>query len=105
MLPLLFDFKLNPNFSVFVGPQVAFFMSQTTNITASLGNSSSTVSNSDSNGYRKTLIGANLGLGYKVNKDLGLKLHYVSDLQHAGDDANDTGERNSGFALTAGFLF
>lgn len=104
-LPLLFDFKIDPAFSVFVGPQVAFFMSQSTNVTASLGSNSSSDTNSSGEGFRKTLVGANFGLGYKINSDFGLKLHYVTDFQHAGENGNDTGERNSGFALTAGFLF
>lgn len=104
-VPLLVDFKVNSGVSLFVGPQVAFLMSQKSNITASMGNLSASDTNTDTDGFRKTLIGANVGVGYKVNKDIGLKLHYITDFQRAGSGSNDTGERNSGFALSVGYLF
>jgi outer membrane immunogenic protein len=105
-LPILFAFKLESNLSFFAGPQVSFLLSQQTIATATLSGMSSTKTDNSTDGLRKTVFGLNLGAGYKFNENIGVNLHYVVDLQNAAETgSNDTGEKNSGFALTVGFLF
>ncbi|GAB3924280.1 porin family protein [Mucilaginibacter myungsuensis] len=104
-VPLLVDFKVNPAISLFVGPQAAFFMSQKSTATLSMGSQTATNTSTSSEGARKVIVGANLGAGYKFNQDLGIKLHYITDFQHTSEEAYNTGEKNSGFALTVGYLF
>jgi outer membrane immunogenic protein len=104
-VPLLMGFKLKPNLTVFVGPQASFFMSQSTNLTTYNGSAGVTQKDNSSQGFRKALIGGNLGVGYNINSNVGINLHYTFDFQHAGEGSTDTGERNRGFALTVGYLF
>lgn len=101
-VPLLAGFKVQPNFTLYAGPQVAFLLSQTTTAVVSNGGS---VSASSTDGLRKSIFGGNIGAGYKFNNRVGANLHYMFDFSHAADEANDTGERNSGFAITLGYSF
>jgi outer membrane immunogenic protein len=100
-LPLLFGFKATPKLAFFVGPQVSFLMS-TKSVATVMG---STATSTDKTGIKNTLLGGNLGAGYEINDNLGINLNYLFDLGHAGEGSNDTGERNSGFALTLGYKF
>lgn len=100
-LPLLFGFKATPKLAFFVGPQVSFLMSTKSSVTV-MGN---TTTSADKTGVKNTLLGGNLGAGYEISNNVGLNLNYIFDFGHAGEGSNDTGERNSGFALTLGYKF
>lgn len=100
-LPLLFGFKANPKLAFFAGPQVSFLMS--TKTVATVNNT--TVTSTDKTGVKSTLLGGNLGAGYEISNNVGINLNYLFDFGHAGEGSNDTGERNSGFALTLGYKF
>jgi hypothetical protein len=104
-IPVLFGFKLQSNLTFFAGPQVSFLLSQQTSATASMSGVSSTKTDTSTDGLRKTIFGGNLGVGYNLSKNVSLNLNYLFDFQHAAESSNDTGERNSGFALTVGYLF
>jgi len=108
-IPLLFDFKMKSGISLFAGPQVSLLLSQTSTANASSpSGGSSSGSSSSTDGFRKTLFGGNLGIGYKFTDNINAKLHYLIDLQHTFDGsagASDDGEKNSGFALTLGYSF
>lgn len=105
-VPLLFAFKLQSNISFYAGPQVAFLLSQRTTATGTRGGVTASDTNTSTDGMRKTIFGANLGAGYKFSKNVGINLNYIFDLQHTAESgSNDTGEKNSGFALTVGYLF
>lgn len=104
-VPLLFSFKLQPKLSFFVGPQVAFFMSQKSTLITYQNFDGVVQSNNSSDGFKKTILGGNLGVGYYFLKNVGLNLNYLFDFQHTYTGANDTGEKNSGFALTVSYLF
>lgn len=101
-LPLLFGFKATPKLSFFVGPQVSFLMSTKTVVSVTgFGTQEST----DKTGVKNTLVGGNLGAGYDLTNNIGVNLHYMFDFGRAGEGSNDTGEKNSGFALTLGYKF
>jgi hypothetical protein len=58
-----------------------------------------------SNGFKKIIIGENLGLGYNFTKNVGLNLHCLIDFHHTYEGSTDTGETNSGLALSVSYLF
>lgn len=101
-VPLLVGFKLQPDLTVTLGPQVSFLLSQKTTLGGS-GNSYT-----DTEGLRKVQIGGNLGVGYMINNNVGINLNYSIDFQHFEKENGivlNPKERNSGFALTVGYLF
>jgi hypothetical protein len=102
-IPLLFGFKPQPNLTFFVGPQVSFISSQKTTIRVGTESESST----NTEGLRKVLFGGNLGAGYNFNTHVGLNVNYMFDFNNTfnGNAVEDTGERNSGFVLSVGYLF
>lgn len=105
-VPLLFAFKLQSNISFYAGPQVSFLLSQRTTATGTMGSATATNTTTSTDGLRKTIFGANLGAGYKFSKNVGVNLNYIFDLQHVAESgSNDSGEKNSGFVLTVGYLF
>jgi outer membrane immunogenic protein len=101
-LPLLFGFKANPSLSFYAGPQVSFLMSQKT-VAIVTGYPPATSTETDD--LQKTAVGGNIGAGYAITNNVGINLNYMFDFGHAGKGSNDTGERNSGFALTLGYKF
>ncbi len=101
-LPVLFGFKANPKLSFYVGPQASFLMSQKTVVTVTgLGTNTDTKTDD----LKKVAVGGNLGAGYTITDKVGVNLHYAFDFGHAAKSNADTGERNSGFALTLGVKF
>jgi len=106
-VPLLIGFKPQHNLTLSAGPQVAFLLSQETYLNLKDGSSSSGINSNTKSGFRKTLIGANVGVGYLLTNNIGVNLNYSIDFQHLGNGSVKTsnGERNSGFALTASCLF
>jgi outer membrane immunogenic protein len=105
-IPLLFAFKLQSNISFYAGPQVSFLLSQRTTATGTMSGVTASDTSTSTDGLRKTIFGANLGVGYKISNNVGVNLNYIFDLQHAAESgSNDTGEKNSGFGLTVGYLF
>lgn len=104
-VPLLIAFKVQPNLSLFAGPQVAFFMSQKTTLNATDGTQTENESSTNSAEFKKVLVGGNIGVGYNFTENIGLNLHYIFDLQHAGTGDSDSGEKNRGFALSVSYLF
>lgn len=106
-VPLLIGFKLAPRITISAGPQVSFFSSQ--NTTRQEVGSFDIVNgrNYTNDGFKKVLIGGNVGVGYAFCRSFGLNLHYMHDFQSPGS-GNSTlinGEINSGFALTVSYLF
>ncbi|GAB2985541.1 hypothetical protein GCM10027049_25440 [Mucilaginibacter puniceus] len=101
-VPLLVGFKASPNLSFYIGPQVAFLLSEKDVITASNGSGSTSTSTT---GTTKTLFGGNLGAGYKLNKNVGLNINYIYDFSHAAEEGYSNGERNSGFVFSLGYSF
>jgi hypothetical protein len=103
-LPVLFGFKLQPKLTFLVGPQASFLMSQKTLITAT-GAGSNT--NTETEGLRRVLLGGNLGLAYNLTKHVSINANYIFDFNNVADGKStpDTGERNSGFVFTVGYLF
>jgi hypothetical protein len=96
-VPLLIGFKSQPGFTLFIGPQVAFLLSQKT----SLYNTTTT----GTDGLKSEVISGNLGLGFAAGPDVSINLIYNRDFQRtAKGDVNGT-ERDSGLAFTVSYLF
>lgn len=105
-LPVLFGFNATPALRFFAGPQVALLLSQKTTATVTGPGGSASDSGSSTDGFRKTLLGGNLGAGYKLTDNVGVNLHYMFDFQNTSDGStSDTGEKNRGFGLSLSYLF
>lgn len=105
-VPLTFAYRPSPAFSIFLGPQVAFLLSQKTTLSASGDDGSAETSNTDTDNMRKALAGGTVGLGYDINPNLNIKARYMMDFQGGmNDDQNQDKAKSSGFALTLGYTF
>ncbi|MFD2874554.1 porin family protein [Mucilaginibacter ximonensis] len=104
-VPLLIGYKPLAGLTFMAGPQVAFLLSQKTEGTLAGGGGNQNISYTTTNGYRKQVIGGNLGVGYSFFKNIGINLHYTFDFQHAEQGSIDNEEKSAGFALSASYLF
>jgi outer membrane immunogenic protein len=100
-VPLLVGFKANPNLVFYVGPQVAFLISKKDAYTSG----GSTITSTSTTGARSTILGGNVGAGYKFSANVGLNVNYIFDFSNAAKKAYDNGEKNSGFIFTLGYSF
>lgn len=108
-VPVLLAYKPLADLSFFAGPQISFLLAQHSSF-ADMSVSGGTLTHDDTtNGFKKTLLGGNVGVGYNLCKEASVHLHYMFDLQHVADkDASSAGAnppKNSGFALTLSYLF
>jgi len=106
-VPLLIGIKPLPELTFSVGPQVSFLLSQSTTATLSSGSTTAiTTTSTDTENFRKSLIGGNVGVGYAFNNNVGLTANYIFDFQSIGnDDQNEPKAKNSGFGLTLDYSF
>jgi len=101
-IPVLFTYKPWSKLSIFAGPQVSFLLIQHSSYTDKRPLYPVYYFNNSRNGFTKTLVGGNVGIGYNYDRHLGFNFHYMADFQHIKAGAT---EKNSGFALTASYAF
>lgn len=102
-VPLLFGFKPLSAFTFFAGPQFSFLASRKTVFPTT---NNRVIVNTSTSGLRKTILGGNLGVGYNGDEHMSFNLHYLLDFQGIiSDPLMNTGEKSSGFELTANYLF
>lgn len=83
-LPLMARYDVSPNFGLFAGPQVSFFVDQETKMVN--GNTTTTFEgNNDS--YRKSLAGAKAGASYNFGSVM-LDASFATDLQNIYKEGN-----------------
>lgn len=103
-VPLIAHFQAGPGLSLFLGPQVSFFLDQKTELSGSENGSGITFSQNDD--FRKTLIGAKAGIGYIIS-DFNISASYAHDLQNViKDDVTGAGEpKNQVINVSLAFRF
>jgi len=103
-IPVAFSYEAVPNFSIFAGPQVSFFLNQKTKTYV---NGEKTDESTDTDDIAKTLAGGMLGLGYSFTPNLNISGRYMMDFQKASSNDDDTLDKvkNNGFSLSLGYKF
>ena len=102
-VPVLFAFKPSPEITLTAGPQMAFLLSQSTDISV---NNTASPTITDTKDFRKSIIGGNVGIGYNFNSMVSLNANYMFDFQSmANDNVNQNNARNRGFGLAIGYSF
>lgn len=102
-VPVLIAFKPVQKLTVSAGPEVDFLLSQTT---SRYSDSELYDKNTDKQSYRKSLIGANLGIGYNLVGNLGINANYMFSFKSAVKDFPFLKNmENRGFAFTLSYGF
>lgn len=102
-VPVLLAFKPSPEITITAGPQMSFLLSQATDISV---NNTASPTITDTQNFRKSIIGGNVGIGYNFNSMVSLNANYMFDFQPmANDNANQSKARNQGFGLSLGYSF
>lgn len=104
-VPLAFSYYITPSFRAFVGPQVSFFLSQSTR--TYVNGEQQGDNNTSSDDIAKTVVGGLAGLSYDLTSNLNLNARYMRDLQdsYTGDAVGLDNVVNSGFSFTLGYKF
>lgn len=105
-VPVLINFKTADGFSFVGGPQLSFLLAQHSSF-LEYSTAGSVYSGSDStNGFKKIVVGGNVGIGYSFMEHAGINLYYQFDFERIAD--NSTGAnppKNSGVSLSVSYLF
>ncbi len=102
-IPVLFAFKPVPEITLTAGPQMSFLLSQQTDISV---NNVASPTITDTQNFRKSIIGGNVGIGYNFNSMVSLNANYMLDFQPmSNDNVNQSKARNNGFGLALGYKF
>ena len=102
-VPVLLKFNATPQFNIVVGPQASFIVNQKTTTSA---NNSVTATNEETKDFTKSLVGGVIGVGYKVNPNIGVNARYNMDFQQAAKESTQQDKAKfSGFALSVGYSF
>lgn len=103
-VPILIGYKATPEFSIFVGPQASFLLSQSTefrNNGVKVGDEYDSTKN-----FKKSIVGGVVGVGYSFTPNVSVNARYTMDFQKAFDDnLNQDKLKNKGFALSLGYTF
>jgi len=104
-VPVTFAYSVSPGFKIFAGPQVSFFLSQTSKIY--FNDEQQGEDNTDDSEIAKTLAGGLIGLGYDITNNLNINARYMRDFQKASSSDSDATDKaiNSGFSLSLGYKF
>lgn len=105
-VPVLINLKTEDGFSFYGGPQLSFLLAQHSSF-LNYSTAGSVYSGSDStNGFKKTVVGGNVGFGYSFMEHAGINLHYQFDFERIADNSSGSNPpRNSGFSLSLSYLF
>ncbi len=102
-VPVLLKFNASPQFNVVVGPQASFLVNHETTTSA---NGAIVGTNDDTKDLNKSLVGGVVGVGYKINPNIGLNARYMMDFQKVAKDVTQQDKaKYSGFALSVGYTF
>ncbi len=102
-VPVLLKFNATPQFNFVIGPQASFLVGQETTTSA---NGAIVNTSDDTKDFNKSLVGGVVGVGYKINPNIGLNARYMMDFQQAAKEStNQDKAKFSGFALSVGYTF
>ena len=102
-VPVLLKFNASPQFNVVVGPQASFLVNHKTTTSV---NGTVTATNDETKDLNKSLVGGVIGVGYKVNPNIGLNARYMMDFQEVAKESTGQDKAKlSGFALSIGYSF
>ncbi len=96
-LPVMFKYYVTERFSLQAGPQLGILLSS--KVKASKGSSSA---EEDIEGVKSVDFGFNLGLGFKVNKNLFFDARYNLGLNNIAEEGD---AKNGTFQISVGYMF
>lgn len=107
-VPVMFQFRATPQFYIEAGPEFGFLVSAKAK--GEVNNSSSTTK-LDKDNFNSFNMGAGLGVGFDITKNVGINARYVAgftDINKNGDTSlnnSDNKNRNNTFQLGLGYKF
>lgn len=107
-VPVMFQFRATPQFYIEAGPEFGFLVSAKAK--GEVNNSSSTTT-LDKDNFNSFNMGAGLGVGFDITKNVGINARYVAgftDINKNGDTSlnnSDNKNRNNTFQLGLGYKF
>lgn len=105
-VPVLINLKTTDGFSFVGGPQLSFLLAQHSSFLEYSTAGSVYSGNDTTNGFKKVVIGGNVGFGYNFMDHAGINLHYQFDFERIADNSDRTNPpKNSGVSLSVSYLF